>query len=847
MASYQLDIENADKHLSIERLHLGDNGIRTLDFYFQRSGKHLDIPDGCTATLYAVLPDKSVIYDSCEIFGDCVKYTVTGGTDHPSLTSMEGESLCEIRLTFADGKTLTSPSFSVFCDGVLQDDGAIEASESFSALTDALARAEACESGYMATFNTFVFDETRGHDDANLSAFQRIFEKHESKEGFNTYIRYSSTGDSILPAEVYFEGRDYSIVSALGPDVKTAYLIIYAHGEITYKKQTLSLSGDGNGSGESGATFIPSVSKEGILSWTNDKGLANPAPVSIKGTDGKSAYAYAKDGGYTGTEAEFAEMLNSLSDVEYIDSVGWGALKTYSGYINGSGNFTEHVNYITSDFIEVVPDTDIVYSNLRGINRQSYVISAYDEDKAFVSQSSVYVDDTGASGGTGIYLSGTYSIPVGVAYVRIMDWKDKTGSFTYVKKIEKSADENALDGTQWRGKKLFAFGTSITDTTYTNTETGEVTGKYLPFLAEMSGLEVTDYGIAGGTIATGGLHNASGNILTKILATDVSGADLITIEGFVNDFACAVSLGEVTDTENTTLCGAIYQAVKYCLEKSSATVVLITDSTGKKYTMSSTGNEADYTVSKLNSLDLKQVDYNNAIIKMGQYMGVPVIDAGGNSHINCFRPSYIIDQIHHTTEGGKQYATAIWSELKSIGLSQTSVPVDKEPEVKALWDMADRTELTAEEAGVTITTSTPTHTIAGTTARSISYDKYIRGCTSNGNWQFGEAYQPIISNIGKDSFTMEIIAAQVGLGMPMDLEVNKSYKLTYTVDATHRIYATYFNESGVYQKATAIQGSDTAAGTYTKTFTAENYAYCQITFRGPVRTYNYSGIMLEEA
>lgn len=87
---------------------------------------------------------------------------------------------------------------------------------------------------------------------------------------------------------------------------------------------------------EDGATFTPSVSADGTLSWTNDKGLDNPPPVNVKGpqgpkgdtgatgpqgpkgdtgatgqtgADGKSAYAYAQDGGYTGTEEEFAAKL----------------------------------------------------------------------------------------------------------------------------------------------------------------------------------------------------------------------------------------------------------------------------------------------------------------------------------------------------------------------------------------------------------------------------------------------------------------------------------------------------------------------------------------------------------
>lgn len=38
--------------------------------------------------------------------------------------------------------------------------------------------------------------------------------------------------------------------------------------------------------GEDGATFIPSVSEDGVISWTNDKELSNPQPVNIKGSKG---------------------------------------------------------------------------------------------------------------------------------------------------------------------------------------------------------------------------------------------------------------------------------------------------------------------------------------------------------------------------------------------------------------------------------------------------------------------------------------------------------------------------------------------------------------------------------
>ena len=109
----------------------------------------------------------------------------------------------------------------------------------------------------------------------------------------------------------------------------------------------------GGGVGNDGATFIPQISEDGILSWTNDKGLENPEPVRIvgkdgeaptieiddngfwviggyntgvkakgedghtpvkgvdyfDGKDGKNAYQYAVDGGYEGSEGEFAQKM----------------------------------------------------------------------------------------------------------------------------------------------------------------------------------------------------------------------------------------------------------------------------------------------------------------------------------------------------------------------------------------------------------------------------------------------------------------------------------------------------------------------------------------------------------
>lgn len=68
----------------------------------------------------------------------------------------------------------------------------------------------------------------------------------------------------------------------------------------------------GGGVAENGATFTPSVSEDGVISWTNDKGLENPEPVNIKGM---SAYDSAVAGGYTGTTDDFYQSLSKITDV----------------------------------------------------------------------------------------------------------------------------------------------------------------------------------------------------------------------------------------------------------------------------------------------------------------------------------------------------------------------------------------------------------------------------------------------------------------------------------------------------------------------------------------------------
>ena len=78
-----------------------------------------------------------------------------------------------------------------------------------------------------------------------------------------------------------------------------------------------------------GATFKPSVSTAGDLSWTNDKGLPNPDSVNIKGVPGKDGNDFQILGYYDSLDA----LEASVTDPSPGDAYGVGVEQPYDIYI----------------------------------------------------------------------------------------------------------------------------------------------------------------------------------------------------------------------------------------------------------------------------------------------------------------------------------------------------------------------------------------------------------------------------------------------------------------------------------------------------------------------------------
>ena len=78
-----------------------------------------------------------------------------------------------------------------------------------------------------------------------------------------------------------------AIKGEIGEDGKSAYEIAVDNGFVGSELEWLaSLAGSDGDDGDNGATFTPSVSATGDISWTNNKGLPNPTAQNIKGATG---------------------------------------------------------------------------------------------------------------------------------------------------------------------------------------------------------------------------------------------------------------------------------------------------------------------------------------------------------------------------------------------------------------------------------------------------------------------------------------------------------------------------------------------------------------------------------
>lgn len=128
-----------------------------------------------------------------------------------------------------------------------------------------------------------------------------------------------------------------------------------------------------------------------------------------------------------------------------------------------------------------------------------------------------------------------------------------TISCTYdTNEIVIDGDDTDPSSKKWQGKTWACVGDSMTEANgYTDVH-------YFDYISSDTGIAVVNMGDSGtGYAKYSPATNPDTTFLKRIQAADLTNADVITIMGGVNDAGAGLQIGNVTDTDTTTLCGCV--------------------------------------------------------------------------------------------------------------------------------------------------------------------------------------------------------------------------------------------------------------------------------------------------
>lgn len=351
------------------------------------------------------------------------------------------------------------------------------------------------------------------------------------------------------------------------------------------------------------------------------------------GADGKSAYQYAQDGGYTGTEEEFAaligkqiqqnkEDISKLSEeIEDIKLLGGDSVLAE---IVPTNNLFDPANLVTS-FVD--KDGNTVNGNFTnyiklGLNKR-YVTNLnntqfhfFDENKVHLS-TSTYISNpqiiTGNGGYLLVKLGSDYSNAIFIEGTDIGAYKEQ-----HVK-----IKSNLLDN-KWYGKRWLCIGDSIS-----TDESSLAKNGYAKLISRELGMILTNISVSGKTMKDGyewlDSINDEYDLITVMLGTNNQGYNCAL--GSLNDEY--YTNGEYS-SNNSFYAQTQLMAEKLKTKFPKSVVMFLTPIKRTAVGDTTNNNDAGY---QINALGFTTEKYRDVIIDVCNYYSLPYEDL-----YNCIDP-----------------------------------------------------------------------------------------------------------------------------------------------------------------------------------------------------------------
>lgn len=286
--------------------------------------------------------------------------------------------------------------------------------------------------------------------------------------------------------------------------------------------------------------------------------------------------------------SDTARHLNSI--IPIINDIPIDYELDMEGYIGQNGNYIATEYYRSTDYIGAIPGMKIKYSGI--VAYMNCIVAAYDVDKNFLANDSVYESVSGT-------YTGEITLGANVAFIRLCNYHTSllTGTFELVMnkniwpaiidnrniivKAGRMVDEYSIyrlwDSIKrpidFMSKVMVAFGDSIT-AGVSSPGLVTITDSYIKLFADYAGVGTLDnQAISGATIVPRGGGN---DIYDKIVGY-AGNASIFWIAGGTNDWNTGQTLGQFGDTGTTTFYGTLDSICQYLQSNyPNARVIFIT-------------------------------------------------------------------------------------------------------------------------------------------------------------------------------------------------------------------------------------------------------------------------------
>lgn len=436
--------------------------------------------------------------------------------------------------------------------------------------------------------------------------------------------------------------------------------------------------------------------------------LYNVKSQNIMVAYGSAVQPYAPyDSGYPALAEIVKSHTNSISNLETLTGEvhgeevnSWSNLPDVgTGYITPNGVVHASEYFALSDYVPVMPGDTVVYNNINcNIGGGTMMaVACYDYNKN-------YIANAGVSGSTS-GVSGTYTLPDNVHYIRVGDYITKRGSYHFtVAMLQKDAIEALMadhNSTNLSNLKIAMIG----DSTYAITGGGSASNQRInDYLADLSNAVVSNFAI-GGTLMTdlrttdtwkyydfvrlmtakinGDMSeqlsdaNLSGKpgyirtVVTDLNAADLSTYDVLLINYGTNDYASEAPITGDNPYAVNTLSGALRTMIERIGTAYPNLKIVFNTPYWRCWTNPS--NYVNDAFTRENGLNLKMKDYIDAInnIASGEY-GLPVINNLFENGWNRYNMNTYFDSndgTHFNIAGAKFVARKTYEFLSRQGFA----------------------------------------------------------------------------------------------------------------------------------------------------------------------------------